>query len=180
MSSKEYSLGRLAGLKLSAKRSALAGTLLMWALLGAAGSRVLKLPARAAALGGLGATLLHWLSAIVHQLGHARAAHSTGYPMVGLKMWGVLESSIYPRDEPALPAEVHIRRALGGPIASLLLTLAAAAVARALRPRGGTPWWVALFFFLDNLLVFTLGAFLPLGFTDGSTLLHWWRKRSAR
>jgi hypothetical protein len=37
-------------------------------------------------------------------------------------------------------------------------------------------WWVALFFFLDNLLVLTLGAFVPLGFTDGSTLLRWWGK----
>ncbi len=31
----------------------------------------------------------------------------------------------------------------------------------------------ALFFFLDNLLVLTLGALLPLGFTDGSTILRW-------
>jgi len=26
---------------------------------------------------------------------------------------------------------------------------------------------------LDNLLVFTIGAFLPLGFTDGDTLLRY-------
>jgi hypothetical protein len=37
--------------------------------------------------------------------------------------------------------------------------------------------WVGTFFFLDNLLIFTLGVFVPLGFTDGSTLLRWWGKR---
>jgi hypothetical protein len=37
--------------------------------------------------------------------------------------------------------------------------------------------FLLLFFFLDNLLVFTLGAFLPLGFTDGSTLLRYWPQR---
>jgi hypothetical protein len=41
----------------------------------------------------------------------------------------------------------------------------------------GTLWLLATFFFLDNLLVLTLGSFLPLGFTDGSTLLEWWGKR---
>src|SRR5690242_10193969 len=113
--------------------------------------------------------LLHWLSDIVHHLGHAWAARRTGYPMVGVRLSGVLGSSIYPPDEPPLPAAVHIRRALGGPIASLLLTLVAAAIVLALRSSGGTVWWVALFFFLENLLVFTLQVFLPLGFNDGGT-----------
>jgi hypothetical protein len=97
--------------------------------------------------------------------------------MIGIQLWWVLSASIYPRDEGSLPAAVHIRRALGGPVASLLLTVIAALIALALRPLGGVYWWVALFFFLDNLLVLTLGAFVPLGFTDGSTLLYWWGKR---
>ncbi len=29
---------------------------------------------------------------------------------------------------------------------------------------------------IDNLFIFTIGSLLPLGFTDGSTLLHWWGK----
>jgi hypothetical protein len=33
---------------------------------------------------------------------------------------------------------------------------------------------LALFAFWNNLLFFTLGALLPLGFTDGSTLLKYW------
>jgi hypothetical protein len=121
--------------------------------------------------------VLHWASDIVHQLGHARAARKAGHPMIGIQLWWVLSASIYPRDEGSLPASVHIRRALGGPVASLLLTVIAALIALALRPLGGVSWWVALFFFLDNLLVLTLGAFVPLGFTDGSTLLYWWGKQ---
>ena len=109
----------------------------------------------------------------------ARAARRTGYPMSGIRLgkWGVLGTSLYPADEPALPAAIHIRRALGGPAGSLVVTLAAAAVALALRAEGGALWWVAVFVFLDNLLLLTLGAFLPLGFTDGSTLLRWWGNR---
>ena len=97
--------------------------------------------------------------------------------MTGIRLWWLLGFSLYPPDEGPLPAAVHIRRALGGPAASVLLTLVAGLIAVAVRPLGGAAWWVALFFFLDNLLVFTLGAFLPLGFTDGSTLLRWWGQR---
>ena len=99
--------------------------------------------------------------------------------MIGIRLgeWGLLGTSVYPPDEQTLPARIHIRRALGGPTGSLLLSAVAAVTALALRTVGGALWWVALFFFLDNLVVFTLGAFPPLGFTDGSTLLQWWGKR---
>jgi hypothetical protein len=76
-----------------------------------------------------------------------------------------------------LPATIHIRRALGGPVATLAATLLVGLGISALRPAGGLVWWLAAFFFLDGLLIFTLGALLPLGFTDGSTLMHWWGKR---
>ena len=36
---------------------------------------------------------------------------------------------------------------------------------------------LAIFLFVENLLVFTLQAFIPLGFNDGSTLWHWLRRR---
>ena len=147
-------------------------------LLSGIGTLGLGVPPAVAIAAGLVSVLLHWGSDIVHQLGHAWAARTAGHPMAGIRLWGLLSASIYPSDEGSLPASVHIRRALGGAPASLLLTVIAAAVALALRPLGGVYWWVALFFFLDNLLVFTLGSLLPLGFTDGSTLLHWWGKRS--
>ena len=172
-----YQLGRVASLRLTAAPSAIVGSLLLWALLSGIAALGLGVSPVAAGVGGLVAVLLHWASDIVHQLGHARAARATGHPMIGIRLWWVLSASIYPSDEGSLPAAVHIRRALGGPVASLLLAVIAGVIALALRPLGGAYWWVALFFFLDNLLVLTLGALVPLGFTDGSTLLHWWGKR---
>jgi hypothetical protein len=170
-------LGSIGGLRLSVMPSALVGSLALWALLSAAGVWLLGLSAGTALLGGLAAVLLHWCSDIVHHSGHAWAARRTGYPMIGIQLWGVLGSSVYPTDEPPLPAIVHIRRALGGPIASLLLSLAAGLIALALRPAGGLLWWLALFFFLENLFVFTLQVFIPLSFNDGGTLLYWWRHK---
>jgi hypothetical protein len=90
---------------------------------------------------------------------------------------GLLGTSQYPSDEPALPAAIHIQRALGGPSGSLFVSIVAALLALALRNSGELLWVLAVFFFLDNFLVFTLGSLLPLGFTDGSTLVQWWGKR---
>ena len=167
-------LGRIAGLDLSALPSAIIGFVLVWAALSAMGLTLLGLSADAAILGGLLAAILHWCADILHQLGHAWAARRTGYSMTGIRLWWLLSSSLYPANEPTLPRAVHIRRALGGPTASALWSLLSGLIvlALALGSVGGLAWWLALFFFLDNLLVFTLGALLPLGFTDGSTLLQ--------
>ncbi|MCP4424315.1 MAG: hypothetical protein GY803_07490 [Chloroflexi bacterium] len=59
----------------------------------------------------------------------------------------------------------------------MLMSAAAGLVWWGIRPLGGPIYYLSLFFFLDNLLVFTLGAFLPLGFTDGSTLIRYWPHR---
>ena len=131
-----------------------------------------------AVTGGILATAIHYLSEQWHQMGHARAAKQTGFPMKGVTYVGPLAISVYPENEGLLPAETHIQRALGGPIFSLLLTLATGLVALLFRPIGGLPLFLAVFSFLDNLLVFTIGALLPLGFTDGSTLLTWWDQRN--
>ena len=84
-------------------------------------------------IGAVMAVVLHWASEFVHQLGHAWAARRVGYPMTGIRFWGVLSTSLYPSDELPLPAALHIRRALGGPMASLLLSVAAALLVWALR-----------------------------------------------
>jgi len=132
-----------------------------------------------AILGGLAATVLHWFSEIWHNLGHARAAQNLGHPMAGVHLGDglLLSRSVYPEDEPDLPPDVHIKRAMGGPANSLLLAMIAFAVTLLIGPTGGVVWLVALFVFVENLFVFCLGAFLPLGFTDGSTILKWRRKR---
>jgi hypothetical protein len=172
---KSYSLGQVAGLRLTAHSSVIPAGLVMWGALSVIAVAILKLPPIEGIIGGFIAVFLHFVSELVHQLGHAYAARRTGYPMIGVRYWLVLGASIYPKDEGELPAAIHIRRALGGAPASLLFTLVAGLLAL-IFPMGSLLWWVALFLFLDNLFVFTLAAFLPLGFTDGSTLLHWWGK----
>ena len=96
--------------------------------------------------------------------------------MNGILFIGPLAMSRYPKDEPDLPPEIHIRQAWGGPQGSMVLTLIIGFIAFALRSTGGVAWWVVIFLLVDNLLVFTIGALLPLGFTDGSTILYWRRK----
>jgi hypothetical protein len=154
----------------------LIGLVVLWLLLTALGIGVLRLPVGLAILGGLIATLLHFAGEMIHQLGHAWAAARTGYPMSGVRFWWMLGQSIYPNDQGNLPARIHIRRALGGPSISVIMAFLSGLLAFALSTTQSVAWWAALFFFLDNLLVFTLGALLPLGFTDGSTLLHYRNK----
>ncbi|MCA0456720.1 MAG: hypothetical protein LCI00_22295 [Chloroflexi bacterium] len=183
---KRIELGRLAGLRLTAYPSAVVTLLVIWLVLAVIAIGVLKLPAGEAIIGALVAAALHYASEMVHQLGHSIAARRTGYPMGGVAFWGPLGLSVYPKDEPPLPGRTHIRRALGGPLLSFALTIAAGLLylfASGTFTLGSsephlspTIEWVALFLFLDNLLVFSLGALLPLGFTDGSTILRWWGK----
>jgi len=173
----ETKLGTIGGLRLSARTSAFISSLFLWIFVFGLGMWVIRLPWSAALLGGLLLVALHWGSILTHHLGHAIAARRTGYPMTGVQLWGLLGRSLYPAAEPALPGQVHIRRALGGPIASTLLGLAAAVLTFLLRPAAGLIWWLALFVTLDNLVILGPGAFLPLGFTDGSTILHWWGRR---
>ena len=175
----EYKLGKVAGLRLSATPAALAGSILLFVALFGVAIGILRLTVGESMIGSLAAVVLHWSAALAHQLGHARAARRTGYPMSGVRFgaMGLLGASLFPHDEPELPAAVHIRLAWGGPTGSFFVSiLAAIFVLLSLNSRG-VSFWLAVFFFLDNFLVFTLGSLLPLGFTDGSTLLEWWRKR---
>src|SRR5215813_3939775 len=97
-----FDLGRLFGLRVTAQPVAVVGALVLWALFAAIAGFVLRLPAGEALVAGLLATLLHWLSEIAHNLGHAIAAQRTGHPMSGMRLGflGVLIASVYPRDEP--------------------------------------------------------------------------------
>jgi hypothetical protein len=96
------------------------------------------------------------------------------------EMWfrGFLITTLYPRNEPNLPARIHIRRALGGPPVSLALAVVALGIVLVARNALGGPFWaLSVLFFIQNFFIFFLGAFLPLGFTDGSTLLRYARQR---
>lgn len=184
MKANEFKLGRLAGLDISATPSAIVGALALWIILSGIALLILKLPVGTAIIGGLAATILHFFSELWHQLGHSWAARSTGYPMTGIRFGflGVLSTVLYPKDEPALPPKTHIRRALGGPIASLLMSAVALIIYLIIANgrSGGTLWWLAVFFLFENFVVFTLEVFVPLGFNDASTILHWLRQPSAK
>ena len=173
----EHHLGTLAGLRISVIPLAALGTFLIWAVFVGLGTQVLGLSLGVAVLGGVLAVVLHWLSEIVHNLGHAWAAQRTGYPMTGVRLgiFGVIAQSLYPVDEPTLPGHVHIQRALGGPMSSAMLTVLAGLIAQ-VAGREGLFGGLAWFFFLENLLVFLLGACLPLPGLDGGTILHWLRR----
>jgi hypothetical protein len=165
--------GRIAGLTWSARPSAIASWLLIWAALAVIGAAALSWSWPVALGMAFCATVIYVLSEAAHQLGHAIAARGTGYPMTGVRFWGPLASSLYPEDEPALPPAIHVRRALGGPIANALISVLAG-IWVAITGWGNEPMArLAQFVFLLNLLVYTLQVFVPLGFNDGGTLARW-------
>lgn len=172
-----YRLGQVAGMRVSADRSAIATAFGVWALWAAVGVLLFGVPWRAASVGGVAAVALHWLSVLVHQLGHAWAARRVGYPPVALHFWGPFSAIGYPSDEPVLPDAVHLQRALGGPLASLGLSVLGLLWVLVARDAGAAWRWLAWFFFLDNFGVLTLQAALPLGLNDGAEI---WRRLSAR
>jgi hypothetical protein len=176
----ERALGTLAGLRLTATRAAVIGSIVLVAIVIGLMAAVFNIPIGSALLGGVIVVILHWFSQLVHHLGHAWAARRTGYPMTGVRFgtYGVLGRSLYPPDEPALPAKVHIRRAIGGPIFSAWLSTIAFLVLL-MTIHGASAMWefVLWFFFLENFLVLTLQVFIPLGFNDGGTIWQWMRKK---
>src|SRR5512143_3838465 len=177
---KERALGRLAGSRLTVMRSALIGSIALYVIVIGLMIAVFNIPIGSALLGGVVVVILHWFSELVHQLGHAWAARRTGYPMIGIRFgtYGVLGTSLYPPDEPELPAKIHLRRAVGGPIFSAWLSaIGFLAILMTIRDVDALWAFVLWFFFLDNFLVMTLQVFIPLGFNDGATVWRWIRKR---
>lgn len=177
-----YSLGQMGRLQVSADRSALAGAFGLLALFIFLGRAIFRLRPGTALAGGVLATALHFIAEMWHQTGHARAAERTGYPMTGVHLWGVLGQSLYPPDEPPLPPEVHVARAWGGTRASVWLAVLGGVVAVAAWPLGGVARMVSAIFALENALIFTLGALVPLPFfeTDGTTLQRYRREHRKR
>lgn len=169
------SLGKLMGTEIRVASPALVGFVVLVALGTGVSLLLFTKDAGVALLAGLGTAGIHFTSAGVHQLSHAIAARSTGYPMKAVRFgrWLVLATSIYPDDEPDLDPGLHIRRAIGGPIGSLVF--AALCLAAALAFKAGSPGLAAAAALAgaDSLFVFTLGSLVPLGFTDMSTILHY-------
>jgi hypothetical protein len=123
-----------------------------------------------------GCVVAHWMLDLLHNIGHWLAARRTGHLMLGA-LFGeklIFGRSLYPDDEPALPARVHIMRALGGPIVSTVIGVALVAFTASIWDRAGDWRWIAAWAAFESFAIFGPGAFLPLDFTDGGTLLKWW------
>jgi hypothetical protein len=174
---KTIQLGKFFGLQVDVLPVTFWATFLLWIGLGSAAFFEIGIPAGESILIGLVATLLHWTSLLLHHLGHFAAARSTGYPMSGILfgIFGLLGRDLYPVDEPELPPAIHIRRALGGPIVSGVLSV----IFFLLLPLWSENWyWLGLFILLENLFLFTLQVFIPLSFNDGGTILENLRRES--
>jgi len=173
----EYRLARTTDIEIRLRPSALFGAILIWAGIAAVAFFSEQLPPVQAIISGLIVALGHWLSAVWHHLGHAFVSKRLNYPMQAIVLRGLTASAIYSSSEQEPPADVHLRRALGGPAASALLALTLYRLALSEYPNGGLAWVVLAALLADNLLFFTLGAMLPLDFTDAGTLLRWWPRR---
>jgi Zn-dependent protease len=174
---KTYALGNWFGIELSALPSVRLGAAGLWLALSLLALVWLGFGVGEAIVWGALAAVLHYVCAVLHQVGHALSARRVGYPMSGIRLWGVLSTSLYPENEPELPAAIHIQRALGGPLFSLLIAILTLLFIAVVPFSSPFMWYLLRFFFADNLLVFALGSFVPLGFTDGSTILYWRGRR---
>ncbi|WP_420631488.1 hypothetical protein [Candidatus Leptofilum sp.] len=174
---KRWHLGNIAGIEIWFRLNSLLLSGLLWLIFSGAAVLWLNFSLVEAIIVGGTAVLLHWISDLCHHLGHAAAARHAGYPMEKIMSWYVLMSSVYPKNEPPLHANIHIWRALGGPIASLLLAIIAGILLVLIPSERTIASALASFAFWENFVVLFLGAFVPLGFTDGSTILTWWPRR---
>ena len=116
--------------------------------------------------------------------GHFTAAKMVGYPSTGTKFWGVIGTILYPRDEPELPANTHIRRAIGGPIANSIVLVICIILAVLFWSNAGLIRFL-LGFSIFASIMFSFGALFPPIYmedrnlaTDGGTILHWLRQNS--
>lgn len=170
-------LFKFLGLDIEIRGSSIIGSIILFIVFTGLALAGLQLPLPGAVIWGLVAVGLYWIGEFLHQYGHFMAGRRVGYPMTGMQMWWFFSASMYSKDEPILPASVHIRRALGGPAVSMAIGVVFGILALLLKDSMSLPTWgfLALFAFL-NLFYFGFGAFLPLGFTDGSTLLYYRNK----
>src|SRR5256885_1194163 len=86
----------LGGLSVTVGASAIFCALGLWLALSLVGIFLLSFSPINAVILARPAPSPHWLPESLPQLGHATAARSTGYPMVGIHFWGLLRSEFLP------------------------------------------------------------------------------------
>ena len=167
---KSMYLGKLFGLQMSFTPLVFIGITGIWIILSLVSYFAFDISLSESIFLGFIATLLHYVLELIHSLGHAFVAKQVGYPMTEIRfgVYGIYAQTIYPKDEPELDSSIHIRRALGGPIANLILSII---LFFTLPLWAGNWYWVGMFVFLDNL-IYVVQVFIPLGFNEASTILN--------
>lgn len=171
---KSTDLGKLFGLQMSFTPLVFIGITGIWVVLSFGGYFVFDISRGESIYLGFVAMFLHYVLELIHSLGHAFVAKQIGYPMTEIRfgVYGIYAQTIYPKNEPELPSRIHILRALGGPIANLILAFILFVTIQLWKENW---YWVGMFVFLDNL-VYVVQVFIPLGFNDASTILYHLRK----
>ena len=182
---RSYTLFTLFGLKTTISRLGIVCFLAAVPVSAWLAASALPLSFGAALLAGVLSAAMMFICEWLHQLGHAFAARRVGYPMTGVHWHSLFSMSVYPADEPPLPASVHLRRALGGFWVNLVIGLFLMPYAFFMWFEGGARGWMVAFTAVYNFFVLGLGALLPIDipgrFTnDGGTLLRLWRERTLK
>ncbi|MFP4321024.1 MAG: hypothetical protein ACLFTK_01075 [Anaerolineales bacterium] len=162
------------GPRLEIRPSVLVAMLLTWVGVGLFAGLVLNYALNWAVLAGLAVVLIHWSSLLYHHLGHHRAAAKTSFSLQAIDFWWWLATDLYYVSPDEVPVRVHMKRALGGPFASLSFSLLWGVAALFLYFIIGDFFYLAIFGWFLNLFGFTLLALVPFKLfgreSDGYTL----------
>ncbi|MEO1290748.1 MAG: hypothetical protein AAFV93_23650 [Chloroflexota bacterium] len=164
----------------SVARSAQIGTLILLILGTALAIFTTNLTPLDAFIAGILMTIIHWVSDLFHQYGHFVAAKQTGYRSTGTRLWWILGATRYPRNEKKLSHAIHVRRAIGGPIASLIILILFMGLGTALWNYTALSRLLVAWGIFINAVIFVGGALIPLKIggltTDGMILWRAWRQ----
>jgi Zn-dependent protease len=115
---------------------------------------------------GLVYAVLLMLTYFFHTLGHIISAREVNAPMIEHIVTAGIQRDVYPNDR-QYPREVHVGRAIGGPLMSLTLSLLTFLLWAFI------PGWAFLVFAASNL-IWGIVSLLPIRGMDGDVL---WRGR---
>lgn len=116
----------------------------------------------------------------VHAAGHIVSGRLAGSPMDVLLVTATRDANLYHGDQSGIASRTHVARAIGGPVANLVL----AALAFAVAPGAGAGALGDVVARLASVnLGFGLGGFVPLPSVDGEVIWREvgraWRRRAA-
>lgn len=132
-----------------------------------------------ALIAGIITTFIYYFSEVVHQYGHFFAAKQTGKPSTGLRLWFILGTTLYPSNEGQVKPSIHMRRAIGGPIASLILLIIFLFLGSFLWAFSDMARFIVGWGIFVNSVWYIGGALIPMQYknftTDGMTIWKAWR-----